>query len=82
MPKKLIFITIFILNSSAYSQDRIRYQYKKRESIDLGELSLKGNVVSPGDLSSKKRDTRKLKFKIPVRKHFDDFMQNDLDSSF
>ncbi len=71
-----------LISSFVLAQNKVRYKYKKRESIDLGELSLKGNVVSPGDLSSKKRNTRKLKFKIPVRKHFDDIMLFDIETAF
>ena len=76
---KVVLIIFFIFNS--YSQDKVIYKYKKRESIDLGELSLQGNVVSPGDLSSKQRETRKIKFKIPVRKNFDDLSIENLESS-
>ncbi len=76
---KIIFLLLFI--TSSFAQDKVIYKYKKRESIDLGELSLEGNVVSPGDLSTKQRDTRKIKFKIPVRKNFDDFNLENIDSS-
>lgn len=79
MSKAIIF---FLFVSCAFAQDKVIYKYKKRESIDLGELSIKGNVVSPGDLSAKNRDTRKVKFNIPVRKHFDDFAVENIDSSF
>ena len=76
---KAIIVVLFFLSS--YAQDKVIYKYKKRESIDLGELSLKGNVVSPGDLSAKQRDTRKIKFNIPVRKDFDDFNIENIESA-
>lgn len=76
---KTLILFFFILSS--YAQNKVIYKYKKRESIDLGELSLKGNVISPGDLSAKQRDTRKIKFNIPVRKDFDDFSIDNIESA-
>ncbi len=75
-------VICFFLISCTFAQNKVIYKYKKRESFDLGELSIKGNVVSPGDLSTKNRDTRKIKFNIPVRKNFDDFAIENIESSF
>lgn len=77
---KIILILLIIFPT--YAQKRkIIYKYKKKESLDLGELSIKGNIISPGDLTSRVRDSRKLRFKIPERMDFDDYAIEDLKNS-
>ena len=48
------------------------YQYKKYEYFDMGNLEVKGNLLTPGDLSIKDRKIREFNNKLYQRENFKD----------
>lgn len=59
-------------------KERVIYQYKKDEYFDFDALSVKGELLSPGDLSTKTNRRVKFQLKKYIRKDFDDFIADDL----
>ncbi|MDH4467174.1 MAG: hypothetical protein QE271_03880 [Bacteriovoracaceae bacterium] len=69
--------------TSAASQNfddgkKVIYEYKKDEYFDFEALSVKGELLSPGDLSTKTNRRVKFQLKKYIRKNFDDFIADDL----
>ncbi|MCB9062233.1 MAG: hypothetical protein H6622_12000 [Halobacteriovoraceae bacterium] len=74
-------LLLFLLNANLlYSQDEVpdqyknknvRIKFKKYERIDLGDLEIKGNIISPGDLSVKQRERRTFNRNLYDRTNFD-----------
>ncbi len=60
------------------TQDKIIYEYKKEDYFDFEALSVKGDLLTPGDLSSKAVKRVKFNSKEYIRKDFDDFIEDDL----
>lgn len=58
--KLTIILTVFLtpLSTKAKENKNVVYKYKKYESIDLGDMQIKGEIVAPGDLTVKERDRR------------------------
>ena len=48
-----ILISIFSISTDllAQSKKKVIIEYQKRQKVDLGELSVEGNVLTPGDIS-------------------------------
>jgi hypothetical protein len=68
----IIFI-LFMFISPAFAQKRgskIIYKYKKFEKFDFEDISIEGEIGSPGDLSISPRYQRKFKNRLPYRKNF------------
>lgn len=63
-------------NSS--SQEKVIYEYKKEDYFDFEALSVKGDLLTPGDLSGKTVKRVKFNSKEYIRKNFDDFIEDDL----
>lgn len=79
---KFIIFSLFFTLSLFPQKKQINYTYKKREKFDLGELSLKGNILSPGDLTARKKKREKIQFELPKRLSFDKEINADIDQSF
>ena len=60
------------------SAPKINYEYKKDEYFDFEALSVKGELLSPGDLSTKSNRRVKFQLKKYIRKNFDDYITDDL----
>jgi hypothetical protein len=60
------------------SQEKIIYEYKKEDYFDFEALSVKGELLTPGDLSGKAVKRVKFNSKEYIRKDFDDFIEDDL----
>lgn len=60
------------------SQEKIIYEYKKEDYFDFEALSVKGELLTPGDLSGKAVKRVKFNSKEYIRKNFDDFIEDDL----
>lgn len=69
---KIIVSCLFILSTlSIFSQDgKVVYEYKKYQKFDFEDLSLSGDIGSPGDISISPRYQLKFKNKLPYRKNF------------
>lgn len=80
MMSKLLMITVLGVNFFHHcavkaQEERIIYEYKQRETIDLGEMEIKGGVISPLDISINERDRTKFSRKIYDREHFNQEMR-------
>ena len=80
---------LFIITTNAFSQDKnipnskkIKYRYKTRESFDLGGISIKGNVISSGDITAKDKSQSDFHVKMPNRINFDPEQASDIDLSY
>ena len=60
------------------SQEKVIYEYKKEDYFDFEALSVKGDLLTPGDLSGKAVKRVKFSSKEYIRKDFDDFIEDDL----
>ncbi|MDH4467291.1 MAG: hypothetical protein QE271_04465 [Bacteriovoracaceae bacterium] len=54
---KVIALFLMFLSPSVVktSEEKIVYEYKQHEVVDLGELEIKGDVLAPSDLSIEER---------------------------
>ena len=53
------------------SNEKVVYKYKEKEVIDFSELSIRGNVITPGDLSIKLKEEKSKKGEFRLRRSFD-----------
>lgn len=60
------------------TQEKVIYEYKKEDYFDFEALSVKGELLTPGDLSSKAVKRVKFNSKEYIRKDFDDYIEDDL----
>ena len=67
-----------VANMAPATQDKIIYEYKKEDYFDFEALSVKGELLTPGDLSGKAVKRVKFNSKEYIRKDFDDFIEDDL----
>ncbi len=59
---------------------RTIYKYKKYERFDLGDFEIKGNIISPGDLSVQERERRVFNRKLFDRFDFDPEIKEDIEN--
>ena len=64
--------------TTATGQEKVIYEYKKEDYFDFEALSVKGELLTPGDLSGKAVKRVKFNSKEYIRKDFDDFIEDDL----
>lgn len=79
--KQLLFIIISIFNCLAFSevvtQDKTAspkntvYKYKEYETIDLGSMEIKGQIIAPGDLTVNERERKIFKRSLLEKSNFD-----------
>lgn len=79
----LIIVILTSVFLKAYSQDgvgsgKVVYKYKKYEKFNLGDMSIKGDVLTPGDISVKERNFIEFQEGLFDRKHFRDFISQDI----
>ncbi|MFZ4714243.1 MAG: hypothetical protein ACOYL6_11040 [Bacteriovoracaceae bacterium] len=73
---KIYLMFLMLLHSySAYSEDKVIYQYKDYERIDLGDFSIQGDIITPGDLSVKERKNQFLNSDLYERENFQDLTE-------
>ncbi len=81
---KVILIFTFLISFNIFSQEqknmnkRIIYKYKKEEYFDLGDMTIDGNILSPGDISAKVKQRKIFDYHFPDRTSFDDEMRIDI----
>ncbi len=59
-------------------KEKVRYKYKAEEAFDFEALSVKGELISPGDLASKVGRKKRFDPSRYQRKNFDQFIKDDL----
>jgi hypothetical protein len=81
--KSFILAGLLLSTTSLFAQekksgDKVIYKYKEYESIDLGGLEVKGNIVAPGDISVKERERKEFSRDLLERPHFDPEVVEDV----
>lgn len=73
--KKIFLITFIVLITSsvfaAEEKKNIVYKYKDYETIDLGSLEVKGELIAPGDLTINERERKVFKRSLLEKQNFD-----------
>lgn len=72
--KLIICANLIFFSVRAFSQDEkknIIYKYKEYESIDLGSLEIKGQIMAPGDLTVNERERQSFKRSLLEKNNFD-----------
>ena len=82
--KTFIFLLLIAFGTSSFSQqnENVVIKYKKYQKFDLGDLSVTGSVVTPGDLSVKDRKNIILKDELYKRKKFEKKIINELEDLY
>lgn len=73
--KVLIVIALICWQWQAIAQnkdEKVIIKYKEYEKIDLGDFSIQGDIITPGDLSVKERKNKFLNSDLYERVDFDD----------
>ena len=72
--KSVLFLILLSFILSIYGEDKVEdqiiYEYKKKEFIDLGDLEIKGTLMSPGDITVKSRKIKELERETFFRDNF------------
>ena len=82
--KKISFLILFlIIYFNLFAQNppvdpSVNYEYKKYQKFDLGNLSIKGNILTPGDVSVRDRLPSSITHDVYDRKNFNDYMDKDI----
>lgn len=72
MTYTLLILSLF--TSSSYADEKkksVLYKYKEYESIDLGSMEIKGQIMAPGDLSINDRERKSFKRSLLEKSNFD-----------
>jgi hypothetical protein len=73
--KIYLFLMILFYSELTFSEDKVVYQYKDYERIDLGDFSIQGDIITPGDLSVKERKNQFLNSDLYERQNFNDHIE-------
>ena len=78
--KCLLFLLLFVINlaHSQSSKKNIRYEYKKYEKFDLGEIGVSGDMGSPGDISISPGLRKEFRNKLPEKNNFEKEMKRSI----
>ncbi len=63
---------------SPSAKQKIIYEYKKKEFIDLGNLDIKGTLLAPGDISVQNRKRKEFDRNLFNRDDFNDKCTEDI----
>lgn len=66
---------IFAVKPVMAQEEKIIYQYKKYERIDLGDLEVKGDVLAPGDITIMERDRARFQRELFDKPDFNQEMR-------
>ena len=71
MKIQLIILLFLSSNTNCEEKKRTIYKYKEYESIDLGSIEIKGQIIAPGDLSINDRERKTFKRTLLEKNNFD-----------
>lgn len=84
MFKIIFFLTLvcssLLLSLDVRSEEKVIYEYKKYEKIDLGDLEVKGELITPGDISVRERERKNFSLDLYQRRDFHKEIQNDFET--
>ena len=75
---KSLSLLVFLISFGVFAEEKVIYQYKKYEKFDLGDLEVKGQLISPGDLSVRERDRKRFELDLYNRADFDSMIKHDI----
>ena len=68
----IILLNLLLFHSlSAEEKKNTIYKYKEYETIDLGSLEVKGELIAPGDLTVNDRERKVFKRSLLEKQNFD-----------
>lgn len=75
--KKIYTLLLILCSVSAVKsqEQKIIYEYKKYEKVDLGDLEVKGNILAPGDITIMERDRARFQRELFDKPDFDQEMR-------
>lgn len=70
---KILILLSLILSISAIAEEKKNtvYKYKEYETIDLGSMEIKGQIIAPGDLTVNERERKVFKRALLEKNNFD-----------
>jgi hypothetical protein len=75
-----IVMSLFYTNVHAQETDKnVRYEYKKYEKIDLGNLEVRGELIAPGDITVREAERQRFMMQMYERTQFDDFINKEIE---
>ena len=88
---KILLIVIFpIFNCLAFAEDANQeklattkatvYKYKEYETIDLGSMEIKGQIIAPGDLSVNERERKIFIRSLLEKSNFDSENKREIEN--
>lgn len=72
-----MYLFLIFISFTAQAQEKVEYKFKEYEKIDLGDFSVQGDVVTPGDLSLKNRTLKFINHDLYKRTNFQDYLSAD-----
>ena len=76
---KFCVLLLFTLNAYPQKKSKIVYKYKKFEKINLGEISVEGDLGAPGEVTISRRYLKKFKNRLPSKPNFNFEMMKGLE---
>ncbi|MFA6235806.1 MAG: hypothetical protein WC635_00655 [Bacteriovorax sp.] len=68
----ILFIALtFSIGTDAEEKKNTVYKYKEYETIDLGAMEVKGQIIAPGDLTVAERERKVFKRSLLEKNNFD-----------
>ena len=65
-------ILLMLVTQAALAEEKVIIKYKDYEKIDLGDFSIQGDIITPGDLSVKERKSNFSHSDLYEKIDFDD----------
>ncbi len=78
MTKLYLYIFIFFGLNLSFAQEKVVEKYVKRQRVDLGNMEIEGEVLTPGDLSIQGDKRKRFRMKLYDRENFKFEIRNDV----
>ncbi len=78
MTKYCVFTLLFFGLNLSFAQERVVEKYVKRQRVDLGNMEIEGEVLTPGDLSIQGDKRKRFRMKLYDRENFKYEIRNDV----
>ena len=76
--KVITYLSIVFLSLPVLSSKQVIYKYKKNQKIDLGDLSIKGDVIAPSDISINVENRKKFRRTLYDREDYRYEIRNNI----
>ena len=78
MGKLYVITFIFLGINFSFAQEKIVEKYVKRQRVDLGNMEIEGEVLTPGDLSIQGDKRKRFRMRLYDRDDFKFEIRNDV----